>query len=341
MHRSPRTGRLFALLGVLLALAPLLGNDVVVYKGGLVLVTLVAVLGLHVLVNWTGELSLAQAGAVGLPAFAVLAASEVWRVSPIYLLPLGLLIGAATGLLIGLPALRAGGLHVALVTLVAGFAIDRYFLKQLWLIGVVPRQVRKPVLGPIDLTSRRDMYVFLVALTVLALAAVARLYRSKYGRGWFWVRANQAGAAAFGVPVARYRMLAYVVSGAFAGLAGGMYANWVRTFSGQAFPMSQSFAYLLLAVIAGPGMFWGVVAAVVLIQGGQAFSPELFGSAFGNAFDTILAYGGPIAVLLVIVRFQDGLSGLGNVVAGRLRSATTRRVVPSAELGPATVGEAS
>ena len=324
---------LVAALGVLCALVPLLGDDLIVYKSGLVLVTLVDVLGLHVLVNWTAELSLAHAGAVGLPAFTVLAASETWHASPVYLLPFGLLVGVLTGALIGLPALRAGGLHVALLTLVAGFAIDRFFLKQLWLVGKVARQVSKPALGPVDLTSRRSMYVMLVVLTVAALTAVTRMHRSKIGRAWFWIRADQSGAAAFGIPVARYRICAYAVGGAFAGLAGGMYANWVRTFSGQAFPLQQSFTYLLLAVIAGPGVIWGVVAAVLLVQGGQVFAADIIGSAFGDAFDTFIAYGGPIALLVVITRYQGGLSGIGGAVAARRRAAPQSGALPVPEPG--------
>lgn len=342
MTRRAWIKRFSAVAGIVCALAPLLGTDLIVYKAGLVLVTLVAVLGLHVLVNWTGELSLAQAGAVGLPAFAVLAASEVWHTSPVYLIPFGVLVGAATGALIGLPALRAGGLHVALLTLVAGFAVDRFFLKQAWLVGRVARQAWTPDLGPIDLTSRRNMYFLLLALTVAALAAVDRIHRSKIGRGWFWIRADQQGAAAFGIPVAPYRMLAYAVGGAFAGLAGAMYANWVRTFSGQAFPLGLSFTYLLLAVIAGPGVIWGVVAAVLLVQGGQVVAADIIGSAFGDAFNTAIAYGGPVALLIVITRYQGGLSGLGAAVVRRRRPTPEggRSPVPAAGK-PADVGCAS
>lgn len=309
----------------LAALLPLLGTDLVVFKSGLLLVALVAVLGLHILVNWAGELSLAHAGAVGLSAFAVLAVSEVWGISPVYLLPFGLVVGTCTGGVIGLTAMRAGGLQVALVTLVAGFAIDRFFLKQLWLVGRVARQASKPELGPFDLTSRRSMYILLLILSAASLVAVSRLHGSKLGRGWFWVRQNQAGAAAFGVPVARYRMLAYAVSGAFAGVAGGMYAGWVRTFSGQVFPLQLSFFYLLLAVIAGPGVIWGVVAAVLLLQGGQTFAVDLVGRDLGGAFETAIAYIGPIALLVVITRYQGGLTGIGHVILARLRSVTGGR----------------
>lgn len=327
-----RVGRIgFAAFAIALGLTPLLGSDATAYRAGLVLIVLVAALGLHVLVNWAGELSLAHIATVGLPAFAVLAFSDVWHVSPVYLLPVGIAVGAATGTVIGLPALRADGLQVALVTLVAGFAVDRYFFNQPWLVGSLPRHVTTPTLGTIDLAPRHAGYAFLFAVALLAIGTSRRLYFSKLARAWFWVREDPEAASAFGIAVSRYRLLAYAVSGCFGGLAGAMYAGWVQTFSGGAFHAEQSFTYLLLVVIAGPGLYPGVVASVVTIYGGQVFASQLFGNDVGDVLDAVLAYGGPLGLISVIVHHEKGLNGLGrSLVSHRIRpTARPQRSLPS------------
>jgi branched-chain amino acid transport system permease protein len=315
--------RAVGLVAVLaLSLLPLLGGEVLLFKSGLVLIVVVAALGLHLLVNWAGELSLAHAGMVGLPAFVVLATSSVTGISPVYLLPLGVVVGTAAGALVGLPTLRAKGVQVALVTLVAGFAIDRFFFTQRWLVGKIPRSVADPSLGPIHFSTSRSEYPLLIAVVALALWAASRLHRSKIGRGWLWIRVNPDAAAAFGIPVVGYRVMAYAAAGAFAGLAGALYASWVQSFSSEAFPTTLSFTYLLLAVLAGPGRVWGVVAAVMLVQGAQVFTSEVFGSGIGGTLDTIIAYGGPIGLLSVIIRYQSGLSGMGRKAMDQVRART-------------------
>jgi ABC-type branched-subunit amino acid transport system permease subunit len=115
--------------GVSVAVAlgvPLLLSEADVYKLGLVVIVFVAATGLHLLVNWAGELSLAHAALVGASAFLVATLSADHGVSTVWLLPIGILGGALLGTIIGLPALRARGLQVALVTLVAGVAIERW-----------------------------------------------------------------------------------------------------------------------------------------------------------------------------------------------------------------------
>jgi branched-chain amino acid transport system permease protein len=298
---------------------PLLGREVTVYKAGIVLIFFVAAIGLHLLINWAGELSLAHAGMVGLPAFAVLAASATFGTSPVYLLPMGIVAGAITGAIVGLPTLRTRGIQVALVTLVAGIAIDRFFFTQGWLVGNGPRTTATPALGPLEFATSRATYPILVTLAAGAVIAATSLYRSKLARAWFWIRANPDAAAAFGIPVYGYRLLAYVVSGAFAGLAGGMYTMWVQSFGRDAFPTTTSFTFLLLAVLGGPGFLGGLAVATLLVQGGPQFSSDIFGTNVGKTVATLLAYGGPIGLIRILTTYKTGFNGLGRNLMARIR----------------------
>ena len=296
-----------------LVLAPTLLGEATVYKFGLVLIFLVGAIGLHLLVNWAGELSLAHAALVGLPAFVVVKLSADHGVSPIYLLPVGMLVGLLVGGVVGLPAIRARGLQVALVTLAAGVAIDRFFFTKDWIVGgVAGAQAAMPRLGPFTFATARSLYPILGALVVLSIAAAWAIYRSKVGRGFLWVKAHPDAAAAFGVPVARYRALAYALAGGFAGFSGALTAMWVQRLTPQAFPLTKSFTYLIVVALAGRGFVGGVAAATTLIEGGRLFLP--------NA-DALLTYGAPFGLIVTLTRYPSGLNGLGRQLAAHIQTA--------------------
>jgi ABC-type branched-subunit amino acid transport system permease subunit len=300
---------LAALVAIVL---PTLLGEAPVFKLGLVLILFVGAIGLHVLVNWAGELSLAHAAMVGLPAFVVAKLSADHHVSPLVLLPLGLLVGLLVGALVGLPAIRARGLQVALVTLAAGVAIDRFFFTKAWLVGGDSgAEVSVPRLGPFTFATARSLYPVLMAVVVAAVVAALALHRSKVGRALLWVKANPDAAAAFGVPVAAYRIGAYALAGSFAGLAGGLTAAWVGRLTPTAFPLSKSFTFLIIVAIAGRGFVGGVAAAATLIEGGRLFLP--------NA-DAVLTYGAPLGLIVTLTRHPTGLNGFGRQMAARLRS---------------------
>src|SRR5205807_7881098 len=315
LSRTARTGSgnsgRVALGAIALVLLPMLFGEATVYKLGLVLIFIVGAVGLHLLVNWAGELSLAHAALVGLPAFVVVKLSADHGLSPVYLLPVGLVLGLVAGGVVGLPAIRARGLQVALVTLAAGVAIDRFFFTKDWIVGgVAGAQAAVPRFGPVSFTTARSLYPVLGLLVVLSLAAAWAVYRSKLGRGFLWIKAHPDAAAAFGIPVARYRTLAYVLAGAFAGFSGGLTAMWVQRLTPQAFPLTKSFTYLIVVALAGRGFVGGVAAAASFVEGGRLFLP--------NA-DAILTYGAPIGLIVTLTRHPTGTNGLGRQPVDRLR----------------------
>lgn len=279
----------------------LLGGEAFAFKVGVVAIIFVAAIGLHILVNVTGELSLAHAALVGLPAFIVAQVSVRGDVSPIYLLPLGLAVGALIGALVGLPALRARGLQVALVTLAVAFAIERYLFRQAWLIGppsglVIPQ----PTLLGIGFDSNRELLPVMAAVVALAVLAASVLLRSRIGRALSFVRSSPDAAAAVGVPIAQYRLLAFGIAGAFAGLAASLYVVWVQQVSAPTFSITQSFFYLVVVVLAGRGGLGGLALSAGLLTGGQLLFADI-----GSFFD----YAGPLALIANLALYRKGLNG--------------------------------
>jgi branched-chain amino acid transport system permease protein len=302
--RATTAGSRLAPLGLLALAAPLALREVDVYRAGLVLIVLVGAFGLHVLVNWAGQLSLAHAGMIGVPAFVVIQLSSHHGLSPVYLLPMGVVAGAAVGLVVGLPALRALGLQVALVTLAAGIAINSYLFTRPWLVGPSGGLAAEvPRVGPLELRTARALYPVLVLIVVAAVAALWAIRGSKLGRALLWIRATPDAAAAFGIPVASYKLAAYGVAGAFAGLAGGLMVMWVQRLTPQAFPLPLSFTYLLIVIVAGRGFVGGLAAAALLFKGGELFV---------HGAGAFITYGGPVVLVLVLTRYKAGLTGLGS-----------------------------
>lgn len=304
----PSTGPALVGLG-LLATVPLLG-EADLFNVGLVLIIAVAAIGLHLLVNWTGELSLAHSAFVGVPAFTVAGLAARLDVSPIYLIPIGALVGALLGVVVGLPALRAKGLQVALVTLAVGVAANEYLFTQEWMVGPSGGFELPPIsLGPITFDSSASLYPLLAICVALAVTVAWILYRSASVRAMLWIRADSTAASAFGVPVAAYKLFAYGITGGFAGYAGALLVIWTGRVTPGTFPFAMSFLFLLIVVLAGRGFVGGVIAATALVYGGTLFISD----------SGALGYLGPVALLLNITRYKAGLNGIGGWIMERVR----------------------
>lgn len=299
---------------LIVAVVPFALRDALLFKYGVVLIFFAGAIGLHLLVNWAGELSLAHGATVAVPTFAMLSISEELDVSPVYLIPVASLLGAAVGAVISLTVMRARGVQVALVTLVAGIALDRFLFTKPWLIGGPGgRSAATPTVAGLDFSDRSKLYVVLLAGVILSVVAAWSLMHSKAARAWFWIRTDADAAAAAGIPVRAYRVGAYVTAGAFGGFTGGLAAMWIQHMSpGQ---YQASFTYLLVVVLAGRGFLGGVLAATWLLQGAQQFAPNLFGVDTATVVDTVVTYGGPLVLVGMLSLHKDGLNGLGRRVA--------------------------
>ncbi|WP_395695226.1 branched-chain amino acid ABC transporter permease [Nocardioides sp.] len=284
---------------VLLFSIPHLISDGAVFKLGLVLIFLIAAFGLHLLVNWTGELSLAQGTVVGLSALSVAAISSSHQVNAVALIPVGVLVGAGCGLLMAAVAYRAKGFFVAIVTLALSVAINAYFFKQEWLVGSGTVLTSTADVGPFRFVTPDDVYPVLAVTTFASTALFVALSRSKYRRALLMIKADPDVASSQGINVALYRGSAYVVAGAMAGLAGGMTSAWVGVVSPATFPQQLSFTYLIAVVLAGPGSLFALVEVVLLLQGFQAFV---------STTNFFLVYLGPLGFIVTLTMFPGGLS---------------------------------
>ncbi len=240
------------------------------YVLALVAVQMVATLSLNLLMGYAGQVSLGQAALVGMGAYAV-AQLAAWRVP----FPLTLLAGAAattaSAALVGLPSLRIRGLQLAATTLAFGIMAERLIFARPWdPLSTAGMSVPRPP------AIQGDRAFFLFALGGLATVLVldASLRKTRFGRAFLAVRFREDTAAAWGIPVGLTKLLAYALSGLYAGIAGGMYAYLLERVSADTFNIWQSLAYVAAVVVGGLGSWRGAMVAAAFFTG----LPELLRS---------------------------------------------------------------
>ncbi len=230
-----------------------------------------AALSLVVLTGWVGQISLAQAGIMGVGAFT--AAQITNRVGIEF--PLNVVFAgtasAAIAVGIGLPALRIRGLYLAIATLSFQWALEASLLQQRWFSGgfngvLVP----DAHIGPYSLTNDRLMYYAAWTLTALVIFLVANIRDSKTGRAWFAIRGSEVAAKTLGINVMRYKLIAFAVSGFILGVAGSINLSFIGSATPLDYNFAKSIQYLAVAVLGGIGAIAGAVVIginFVLIDG--------------------------------------------------------------------------
>jgi ABC-type branched-subunit amino acid transport system permease subunit len=224
-------------------------------------------LGLTVVVGWAGEISLAQAGLTGaavyLAGYAVRADGWNWPFLPGLLF--GIVVAVVLSTLVALPTSKVSGVYLMLLTLGLQLCIERAVFSRTDLGGgQYFVRVDRPRPFGVSLESDRAFFFFCLLVLAGAVLLLARFRDSRHGRAVLLVRADRRAAAAVGISPWAYKVLAFAVSGALAGLAGGLSGPLFRTVPNLAQYISfQSLFYLAIPVLAGFESLMSVVALAV------------------------------------------------------------------------------
>lgn len=290
---SPRAARLRLAVPIGLVLAglvlPAIANGFVLFQATQVMVYAVAILGLNLLVGFSGQLSL------GHGAFFAIGAYTTAIFMGQYDLPYGLALMAAGvvafvfGLLFGLPALRLEGVYLALATFSLAIATPQ-ILKLSVLTpltgGSQGIAVSKPQ-APLGLALTDDQWLYYIALSITGtLYLVARnLVNSRSGLAMLAVKEDPVAAKAMGVNLSVYKMLAFGTSAAFNGVAGALSAMAVQYISPDSFTFYLSASILVGLVVGGvgwlPGAFFGALFVLLVPNVAEGVSKGLSGAVYG------------------------------------------------------------
>jgi ABC-type branched-subunit amino acid transport system permease subunit len=279
MHKR-NTGRglqlgagLLALL--FLAIFPLLGlNPYFTQLMDMLGITLLILLGLNLVFGFAGQISVSQAGFFGLGAYTASLLQVKMGVSfPLAILA-GTLCPALLAAILGTPILKLKGYYLALATI--GLGTMLYEAMQQWQdmtggpLGVFGIQ-RPPLL------DNDVLYYYLIwALAVMGFLLARNLVSCAFGRAWVAIRENDMAAAAMGINAAHYKLVAFILSAAMAGLAGGLYAFLNRYISPDTFALTYSMVLIASLTIGGAGTLGGALIgtglAILLPEVAQAFA---------------------------------------------------------------------
>ena len=225
-------------------------------------INVILAVSLCLLVGFLGELTLGHAGFMSIGAYAGALTTNALNLPPMIELIIGLLVGgifaAIFSLIIGLPVLRHKGDYMAIETL--GFGeIIKSVINALGFTGGA-----KGLTG-IGAYSNYKNFTFVYIFVLLTILVISNLVRSRHGRAICAVRDNAIAAEAIGIKVTKFKTMAFVISGFFAGMAGVFYAHNVGILKPVNFDYNKSIEILVMVVLGGMGNIKGAVIAAVIL----------------------------------------------------------------------------
>jgi branched-chain amino acid transport system permease protein len=281
-----------------------------------VLLATVGAVALMLLTGYAGQVSLGHAGLLAAGAFTTGVLFKEFGAPFWVTLPAAALIGAAIGVIFGLPSLRLRGLYLAVSTLALHFIViyagNEYETRRGFSTGVV---IDPPRIGEWVLSDARAWFLVLLGFAASAVLFALNLLRSNTGRAWRAIHGREAVAEALGINVQAYKVLAFVVSSAMTAIAGCLFAYYRGFVSAEAFSLFLTIQYVAMVIIGGLGSILGAVLGAVfvtlfpyLIEWFLSVLPTPAGWA-GTVFAVNYAAFG--AVMLLFLLFEpQGLVGI-------------------------------
>src|SRR5947207_3043156 len=302
------------------------------YQLVLTQVLLWAVLSLawNILCGYSGYFSFGHAGFWGLGAYTVALGMMYFDLSPWISIPFCALVGAAAGAIIGYPTFRLRGHYFALAMLAYPLATLYVFQWLGYQELTLPMKREAPLLY-MQFEDPRGYVVLALGLLVVALLISLKVENSRFGMSLMAIKQNEPAAEAAGINTWRWKMLALMLSGALAAVAGGLYAVILLVVTPETvFGMLVSAQALILALFGGVGSLWGpVIGAVVLVPLAEGLNAEL-----GDVLPGIqgVVYG--VAIIAIILLAPEG-------VYWRVADRLARRRAPAAVPEPALAAAAA
>ena len=338
----------FAAFVVFVAVLPAFINDFKAQQYAYVGIYLTALLGLNILTGYTGQISLGHGAfmAIGGYTSAILMAGNEQFGGPlaggmkdVWTIPIAGLVAGLVGLAFGLPALRLSGLYLALATFAIAVALPPFVKRfeeqtgggsgiNLFGIPELTGSVTNVEILGRSLTFNDWLYYLAWSVALVAFAGAWLILRGRTGRAFRAVRDSEIAAVSSGVSLARYKTLAFGISAAYAGVAGGLYAIANTFVNPDTFPIALSIFLLIGVVVGGLGGLSGLVFGAIFVY----FLPlwaqgQDLGSLLPNRIveetqkpgGAAVVYG--VVLILLMFLIPNGVTGLfrriGHLLAGR------------------------
>ena len=249
-----------------LAFPLLASNDYLLTVMGKAFIFAIATLGLNLITGYTGQLNLAHAGfmAVGAYTVGILTVDHGWSFWAAF--PMAGVVNVVLGYGVGLLSLRLKGHFFAIFTLCVGYIM--FLIIEKWeglthgTVGIMGIPAPEPI-GAISFESPLALYYLTLGFLVLAVWAMRRIVKSLLGRTFIAIRNSDELAEALGINLMRNTTLAFMLSVFYAGMAGGLYAGFVRFIGPDLAGTHHTFDMMIFMIVGGLGTVLGPLLGAI------------------------------------------------------------------------------
>ena len=276
----------------------------------LILIFAIVAIGLSLVMGFAGQVNLAQAAFVGTGAYASAILTSTYGWNPWAAAPVAVGATCAMALLVGLPALRVQSHYLGIVSLGLAIAFTSVLTNGTITGGAAGITKIPPLTLPgVDMTDAYNYYYLVLLVLILVAGFALFIADTTLGHRFRAMRDDTLAAAASGIEIPYYRLLAFLLAGLLGGIAGVLYAHLVRYVSPDTFGLGVMFLLLAMVIIGGQDSIWGaVVGAALLIAARNLLT--------GIETYQQLIYGGLIVATVVFA--PQGLAGAVLAVRRRL-----------------------
>jgi len=301
------------------------------YQLMLILVAVWAVMGIswNVLSGYSGLISFGHASFFGLGAFTVVLGQIYFGITPWIGIPIAGVVGAAAGILVGLPTFRLRGHYFALAMLAYPLALLYVFEWLGYQEVAIPMERDNPAAW-MQFSDQRIYGLLALGLLIVAIVVSRLIETSRFGMSLLAIKQNELAAEAAGIETRKWKLRAIAVSGAIAGTIGGFYAIVLLVITpATVFGMLTSAQALIVTLFGGIGTVWGpIIGAAILIPLAETLHAEV-----GHLLHGIhgVVYG--VAIIIIILVAPEGLMWkVRDVMQARREAREPRAEVTVADL---------
>jgi branched-chain amino acid transport system permease protein len=318
----------YAVLLVILLGLPFALSGFKVFQFSQVIIYAIALLGLNLLTGFNGQISLGHGAFFAIGGYALAILSAKFGVSYWAAIPIAGLICFGAGFLFGFPALRLGGLYLALATFALALAVPQ-LLKfkpfDPWTGGVQGLVLSKPP-APLHLPLTRDQWLYFLCLGSAALLFwfSSNLVNSRVGRAMIAIRDHPIAAETMGVDTALVKTTTFGLSAAYTGVAGALSGLTIGFVAPDSFDLFLSLSLVVGIVVGGLASIWGVVVGALFIEFVPNYADQISDILGESAKALPWAIYGLLLIILMYAAPQ-GAAGVARALARRMRLLARRR----------------
>lgn len=245
---------------------PFLVDNYVISQFTFIFIFSIASVGLMLLTGYTGQISLGHAAFFAIGAYTSAILTTKLGLPFLLSLPISGIISGIIGIIVGLPALRLSGLYLAMATIGFGFIVEEILVR--WesvTMGNIGITVEPARIGSLVFDTEMKQYYLMFVVLILAITGARNILRSSVGRAFIAIRDSEIAAQAMGISPAKFKTMAFILSAAFTGIAGALYAHKITFINPEGFTMLVSIELLAMVIIGGLGSLHGAVFGAVFV----------------------------------------------------------------------------